>query len=49
MVHFVLKYGTIVERHEEDREDTNGGSGYGKEINRDQVGDVMIEKGPPRL
>ena len=26
MVHFVFKYGTLVERHEEDREDTNGGS-----------------------
>ena len=48
-MHFVLKYGTLVERHEEDREDRNGGSGDGKEINRDQVEKVMIEKGPPRL
>ena len=47
-MHFVLKYGTLVGRHEEDREDRNGGSG-GKEINRDQVEKVMIEKGPPRL
>jgi hypothetical protein len=40
---------TLVGQHDEDIEDTKGGCGYRKEINGDQVGEVIIEKGPPRL
>lgn len=40
---------TFVGQHDEDVEDTKGGSRDGKEINGDEVGEVILEKGSPRL
>ncbi len=39
----------LVGQHDEDIEDTKRGGGDGKEINGDEVGEVIAEKGPPRL
>jgi hypothetical protein len=40
---------TLVGQHDEDIEDTKSGCGHGKEINGDQVGEVIIKEGSPRL
>jgi hypothetical protein len=40
---------TLVGQYDEDIENVKGGGGDGKEINGDQVGEVIAEKGPPRL
>ncbi len=39
----------FVGQYDEDIENVKGGGGDGKEINGDQVGEVIAEKGPPRL
>jgi hypothetical protein len=40
---------SFVGQYDEDIENAKGGSGDGKEINGDEVREVIAEKGPPRL
>ena len=40
---------SFVGQYDEDIENAKGGGGDGEEINGDEVGEVIIEKGPPRL
>jgi len=40
---------TRVGQYDEDIENAKGGGGDGKEINGDEVGEVIAEKGPPGL
>jgi hypothetical protein len=40
---------SFVGQHDEDIENTKRGGGDGEEINGDKVGEVIVEKGPPRL
>ena len=40
---------TLVRQYDEDIENAKGGGGDGEEINGDEVGKVIAEKGPPGL